>query len=393
MAELFDVLKRSSFANPVLFLYSDGGPDHRLTYYSVRLSLISLFLKFDLDYLCAGRTAPYHSWHNPVERIMSILNLGLQCVGLARSKMSDEFEAEVTKRNNMTELRQHLSSHKETVNDSLSPVKALLHSLFRRLQLHEKKFAIYNTATSSELSDFWSSILAFDSTLTEGGTYRKDNIHNYKRICEFMTHCCQSAHYTFDILKCGISSCTICKPPRLPVATFKKLKHIPHPTPMEDGHYLPFAEAFEVTTSEEHRPSLNRPSKAKKKRTLPFYATVQHVKNANIMVQCSECKMWRLVFSQFKLDTNQRQELQSVLSDYDYSCGTSLKDLHLPENFKTVEIREHDCSDPIERLYYTAKYSPICVYCAADQPYTTENEYPQCASCNDKPPIYKKTKK
>ena len=61
------------------------------------LSLICLFLKLDLDYLCAGRTAPYHSWRNPVERIMSILNLGLQCVGLARAEMPAEFEKEVKK--------------------------------------------------------------------------------------------------------------------------------------------------------------------------------------------------------------------------------------------------------------------------------------------------------
>ena len=35
---------------PVLFLYCDGGPDHRLTYLSVKLSLICLFLKNDLDF-------------------------------------------------------------------------------------------------------------------------------------------------------------------------------------------------------------------------------------------------------------------------------------------------------------------------------------------------------
>ena len=63
---------------PILFLYSDGGSDHRLTYLSVQLSLISLFLTLDLDFLCACRTAPYHSWRNPVERLMSVVNLGLQ---------------------------------------------------------------------------------------------------------------------------------------------------------------------------------------------------------------------------------------------------------------------------------------------------------------------------
>ena len=58
----------------------------------------------DLDFLCAGRTALYHSWRNPVERVMSVLNLGLQCVGLAREKMPEEFE-EVAKCNSLNKLR------------------------------------------------------------------------------------------------------------------------------------------------------------------------------------------------------------------------------------------------------------------------------------------------
>ena len=121
--ELHQTLQSFSFSKSVLFLYSDGGPDHRLTYVSVQLSLVCLFIKLDLDYLCAGRTAPYHSWRNPVERIMSVLNLGLQCIGLARDQMPDEFEKEVEKCNNLTELR-NIASRKSgilsAVQDSLS---------------------------------------------------------------------------------------------------------------------------------------------------------------------------------------------------------------------------------------------------------------------------------
>ena len=64
---------------------------------------------------------------------MSILNLGLQCVGLTRSKMGDEFEKEVVKCSNLSELRQHLEGMKADVDDSLSPVKILLCTLFCRL--------------------------------------------------------------------------------------------------------------------------------------------------------------------------------------------------------------------------------------------------------------------
>ena len=76
----------------MLFLYTDGGPDHRLTYANVQLALIALFLNLNLDILVAGRTVPHHSWSNPVERMMAIVNLELQCVGVMRTKGSDEFE-------------------------------------------------------------------------------------------------------------------------------------------------------------------------------------------------------------------------------------------------------------------------------------------------------------
>lgn len=91
-AELYSLMLAHGLdTSPVLFVYCDGGPDHRLTYLSVQLTLISLFLQLDLDFLCVCRTAPCHSWRNPVERIMSILNLGFQCVGLMRKEVGKEY--------------------------------------------------------------------------------------------------------------------------------------------------------------------------------------------------------------------------------------------------------------------------------------------------------------
>lgn len=66
---------------------------------SVKLSMIALFLELDLDVLIALRTAPSNSWANPVERVMSIVNLGLQGVGLMRSKRDDDFEKAICELN------------------------------------------------------------------------------------------------------------------------------------------------------------------------------------------------------------------------------------------------------------------------------------------------------
>ncbi|PKK57045.1 hypothetical protein RhiirC2_721477 [Rhizophagus irregularis] len=83
----------------------DGGPDHQVKFIKTQLALISLFLALDLNYLVAVRIPPGHSWKNPVERIMSILNLGLQCVGLMCQEMDVELEEIMLKCNSMNDIR------------------------------------------------------------------------------------------------------------------------------------------------------------------------------------------------------------------------------------------------------------------------------------------------
>jgi len=58
-----------------------------------------------IDYLIAAKTPPYHSWRNPVERAMSLLNLGLQCVGLMRREGSELFERDMVQCGNLKALR------------------------------------------------------------------------------------------------------------------------------------------------------------------------------------------------------------------------------------------------------------------------------------------------
>jgi len=130
------ILRSDELRKLVLFMYSDGGPDHRLTYVSVQVSLIVVFKTLDLDFLCAARTAPSHSWKNPVERIMSTLNLGLQCVGLMREKGDDELEAEADKCKSLATLRDAAKRRPEfraAALDSIAHVKSLLVMLLERL--------------------------------------------------------------------------------------------------------------------------------------------------------------------------------------------------------------------------------------------------------------------
>ena len=105
---------------------------------SVKLSLIALYLKLDLDYLCAARTVPYQFYRNPVERIMSRVNLGLQAVALACAKMPDEMETTAARCNSLKTLcavAQQKPDFVSSVADSVAPVKILLSDIARRLEV------------------------------------------------------------------------------------------------------------------------------------------------------------------------------------------------------------------------------------------------------------------
>lgn len=71
---------------PVVVILSDGGPDHRVCFGSVKVSMIALFLNLNLDMLVCMQMCPYQSWTNPAERVMSTLNLALQNVSLMGRK-------------------------------------------------------------------------------------------------------------------------------------------------------------------------------------------------------------------------------------------------------------------------------------------------------------------
>lgn len=127
ITELKDILANEELTKPLLCLYTDGGPDHRLTYLSVQLSIICLFLSGNYDMIVAARTPPMASWKNPPERVMSILNLALQAVGLMRKETSAETEQKLKSASGLQQLRDIAKNPKfrEDMVDSIEPVKVI----------------------------------------------------------------------------------------------------------------------------------------------------------------------------------------------------------------------------------------------------------------------------
>ena len=106
-------------------------------------------------------------------------------------------------------------------------------------------------------------------------------------------------------------------------------------------------------------------------RTMPFSPCVQHVKDADTMVQCEECEMWRLVYSKYKLTTAERATLNQALEEFTFTCGAVLSDLVLVEerlDREHVFVRSLRCYEPLEKLYYSGgSYEHMCIYCCSSE--------------------------
>lgn len=101
-------------------------------------------------------------------KVMSILNLGLQCVGLMRKKMSKEFEQVLKQCNSIKDIRNATKNYpnlQQELNNSLQLVKDLLNSIFARQSLKTELFTTVNAATTEEIDQIFDAILELDQTM------------------------------------------------------------------------------------------------------------------------------------------------------------------------------------------------------------------------------------
>eukprot|EP00111_Clytia_hemisphaerica_P022406 TCONS_00065858-protein len=248
--------------------------------------------------LIALRTAPSNSSANPVERIMSIVNIGLQGIGVMRQKMSDEFEKAVSKASSVKEVRETLKSDelRDEMKQSLAFPKELLNNQMKRLSLKDKDFQVFNPVNEASIDQLWEKCQEIDPDLQRNKTTKKD-LKNLDSLKDFLKTHCKETHYAFQIKKCSSGDCTHCGP--YLNEECKPLPFLPDPQLGANGHYKPFKDMYGKVTKDS-RPSLNaRPKNTRKK--LNFSPSKQHAKNTDTMLQCEECDKWRLVFSKKKI--------------------------------------------------------------------------------------------
>ncbi|GBC39118.1 hypothetical protein GLOIN_2v1788400 [Rhizophagus irregularis DAOM 181602=DAOM 197198] len=114
------------------------------------------------------RTAPYHSWMNPAERVMSILNLALQGVTLQHDKMDDILEDIFKSKNTLEEICLAAEGNKQLaiqLQKSIEEVQSLLKERTIRLSLNEKSFQHYKLAYRMQIDELFEKIYKIDETL------------------------------------------------------------------------------------------------------------------------------------------------------------------------------------------------------------------------------------
>ena len=338
--ELSTVLKGTD-DREILCLYTDGGPDHRVTYISVQLSLICLFLRHNYDMVLAVRTPPYGSWKDPAERIMSILNIGLQSVGLMRDESPHrDIEAGLKKCNSMKEIRSFAEKEPDVekeVIDSVKGVKDLLGQVFSKLSLKGKHFKIFEAAKQNELDDLFAELSKIDPTVDKTDTTAK-KLDKHPVMMEFLKSHCVQRNYMFSVKKCGKAQCLVCDVPRLPPDVFSKLHHLPNPIP--DGeHYKKFSDVYGTSTTEVHMPSLKE--KIAKGHGMAFSPTGQTANNARLLVRCVECQKQRVIHAQKTLDREIRKKIVKELETIWYTCGTVFVDEDTSSSAIIWDVREN----------------------------------------------------
>ena len=192
---------------PILALMTDGGPDHRLTYETVKASLVEVFLQLDLDMLIAIRTAPNHSWVNPAERCMSILNLALQHVALARSEMEKKYESKAKNKSSLTALRNlalYDPEFKEAFAQSMGDVRDLVNDRFSRMHLKEEPVITYKGASEEEIDGDLRIVNTFtDSTISKENNTKDIRAADGFQVSKipFVNCTCMMLHLAIFLLK------------------------------------------------------------------------------------------------------------------------------------------------------------------------------------------------
>ncbi|XP_033730726.1 uncharacterized protein LOC117320173 [Pecten maximus] len=366
-------------ATPILCIMTDGGPDHRVTYETVKTSLLEMFMQLDLDMLVAIRTAPNHSWTNPAERCMSILNLALQHTALERKEMPKKYEDLIKHKSSLNAIRNvavNKADLKTAFTESMSPVIEKVNDRFSRMKLKGSAFTVYRGYPKEDVED--SLRIIRDCTLEDFSKLNTSSTSKDLRNCinlqEFIKTHGVSTHYSFQLMKCREEPCRYCmiNPIRVDRDTLGDLSFLPCPVRDESGqHYLPFHAVYGKDVDETHRPSAQNSTDFDDSSVEMDRRNREILKagKARDIIICGECSKPRVVYSGNKMSREQDAHLRRIKEAGTFTCGENF-----PEEFGFIIRKCLHCTTEVEVAYYSASMRAFvpscCLYCGTQD----ENE-------------------
>lgn len=171
MAELLNNYDASQ-DSPVIFIGTDGGPDHNMNNVNVILSYVAFFVESDADFISIVRTPPYWSVINPSERFMATCNIALNGVSLEMDRPKNATVARKIK-NCLTKTqwreKQAKESHidfKQVTYECTKTARQVLTDRISRLTYGDSPVTIGEVATEEEIdvlkSALWNILPNFD---------------------------------------------------------------------------------------------------------------------------------------------------------------------------------------------------------------------------------------
>ncbi|XP_033753308.1 uncharacterized protein LOC117336780 [Pecten maximus] len=401
----------------VLLKYTDGGVDHRNTLESVKCASICLFKEHNLDLLVAGRCAPGHSWRNPAERVMSILNLGLQNCALERVSLDVDSERMLGKCGSMKEIREMASKKPELRNlytQSVEPVQALISNRFRRLKLKENPIVASDPVTD-EAIDVLKRHLRELFPQMDLDKLQKVHTKKVPAYVAWKEVHCQERQYSFQIRKCDNPACCL---QEIPNST--RPKWLQDPVLRDADHYMTYNEMKGLETADlmptntvdmkksTVTPTTKCGSVPKKRQPKTSFISENELEGdfsfsaqtARSSVTCVECRKPRVVYSKLKFSGRQELQLAELMSEYIYTCGSPLTPPGHGLHGKALVRMTLTCANPIEVPFYSASLGrlDLCYYCGGcdgevDQELKKQYKtvLPVCLECleHEQPPCYR----
>ncbi|XP_060552756.1 uncharacterized protein LOC132714041 [Ruditapes philippinarum] len=258
-ATLVKIVKHQPNIN-ILILYTDGGTDHRNTLASVQCSAVCLFKELNVDMLVMCRCAPGHSWRNPAERIMSLLNIGLQNCSLERQQCNDEIEKHLKKYGNMKEIREKSSPEvKQAYIEAVESVQSIVRNRFSKLKLKGEGVQVLDPVTEEDIDLCKRHLRELFPELNLGKLV-KNVTKKVLSLTKWMENHCRERHYSFQIKKCDDESC--CRKSQL--SENVHLDWLPDPVLLDDKeHYRSYKDSKGKVTDESDRPTFKESERKK----------------------------------------------------------------------------------------------------------------------------------